>query len=228
LLKRLGIFGEVFSYIFQRRIVLWSEHYDVATILEQLIPTQVIWAPTFDSWFQNSKAFFLGQAAQPRFKTFIGPYHTSAYFSGWRRQSETNPPKLIAQISWRGLCSGTWQKRKWFDQQKRDRGGSPSVPMQQADWGCLGVIPAAPAPWCKQPLLNIKYFVPAGNEIVKLIVTAPRWFRRTDKKLTEKTLNWANGGIVFFFAVMIAIWLAAAWFLLAIPKPPTLFDMWPL
>jgi hypothetical protein len=41
-------------------------------------------------------------------------------------------------------------------------------------------------------------------------------------------LNWANGGIVFFFAVMIAIWLAAAWFLLAIPKPPTLFDMWPL
>jgi hypothetical protein len=27
-------------------------------------------------------------------------------------------------------------------------------------------------------------------------------------------MNWSKGGIVFFFAVMIAIWLAAAWFLL--------------
>jgi hypothetical protein len=28
--------------------------------------------------------------------------------------------------------------------------------------------------------------------------------------------------------VMIAIWLAAVWFFLSTPKPPTLFDMWPL
>jgi hypothetical protein len=32
-------------------------------------------------------------------------------------------------------------------------------------------------------------------------------------------MNWAKGGIVFFFAVMIAIWLVAAWFLLANPHP---------
>jgi hypothetical protein len=39
-------------------------------------------------------------------------------------------------------------------------------------------------------------------------------------------MNWAKGGIIFYFAVMIAIWLAAAWFLLANPKLPALFD-WP-
>jgi hypothetical protein len=33
-------------------------------------------------------------------------------------------------------------------------------------------------------------------------------------------LKWAKGGIVFFFAVMIAIWLGAAWFLLITPKSP--------
>jgi hypothetical protein len=27
-------------------------------------------------------------------------------------------------------------------------------------------------------------------------------------------MNWGKGGIVFFFAVMIAVWLAAAWFFL--------------
>jgi hypothetical protein len=36
-------------------------------------------------------------------------------------------------------------------------------------------------------------------------------------------MNWAKGGIVFFFAVMIAIWLAAVWFLLTNPKPVALF-----
>jgi hypothetical protein len=41
-------------------------------------------------------------------------------------------------------------------------------------------------------------------------------------------VNWAKGGIVFFFAVMIAIWLAAVWFLLTHRKPVTLFDAWPL
>jgi hypothetical protein len=35
--------------------------------------------------------------------------------------------------------------------------------------------------------------------------------------------NWAKGGIVFFFAVMIAIWLAAVWFFFLVPKPPALF-----
>jgi hypothetical protein len=39
-----------------------------------------------------------------------------------------------------------------------------------------------------------------------------------------EAMNWAKGGIVFFFAVMITIWLAAVWFLLAVPKPPGLFD----
>jgi hypothetical protein len=33
-------------------------------------------------------------------------------------------------------------------------------------------------------------------------------------------VNGANGGIVFFFAVMIAIWLGAAWFLLVKPPAP--------
>jgi hypothetical protein len=27
-------------------------------------------------------------------------------------------------------------------------------------------------------------------------------------------MNWGKGGIVFFFVVMIAVWLAAVWFLL--------------
>jgi hypothetical protein len=40
-------------------------------------------------------------------------------------------------------------------------------------------------------------------------------------------MNWAKGGIVFFFAVMIAIWLAAVWFLLTHPKPGALFNAWP-
>ena len=39
-----------------------------------------------------------------------------------------------------------------------------------------------------------------------------------------ESMNWAKGGIVFFFAVMIAIWLAAAWFLLFTQKPPALFE----
>jgi hypothetical protein len=33
-------------------------------------------------------------------------------------------------------------------------------------------------------------------------------------------LKWANGGIVFFFAVMIAIWFAAVWFVLVRPSAP--------
>jgi hypothetical protein len=33
-------------------------------------------------------------------------------------------------------------------------------------------------------------------------------------------LKWANGGIVFFFAVMIASWLAAIWFVLVRPPAP--------
>jgi hypothetical protein len=37
-------------------------------------------------------------------------------------------------------------------------------------------------------------------------------------------MNWAKSGIVFFFVVMIAIWLAAVWFLLVSPKPPALFE----
>jgi hypothetical protein len=41
-------------------------------------------------------------------------------------------------------------------------------------------------------------------------------------------MNWAKGGIVFFFAMMIAIWLAAVWFLLSTPKPPALFFEWPV
>jgi hypothetical protein len=35
--------------------------------------------------------------------------------------------------------------------------------------------------------------------------------------------HWAKGGIVFFFAVMIAIWLAAVWFFFLVPEPPALF-----
>jgi hypothetical protein len=37
-------------------------------------------------------------------------------------------------------------------------------------------------------------------------------------------MNWAKGGIVFLFAVMIAIWLAAVWFLFLVPEPPALFN----
>jgi hypothetical protein len=39
-----------------------------------------------------------------------------------------------------------------------------------------------------------------------------------------ESMNWAKGGIVFFFAVMIAIWLAAVWFLFLVPEPPALFN----
>ena len=34
-----------------------------------------------------------------------------------------------------------------------------------------------------------------------------------------ESMNWAKGGIVFFFAVMIAIWLAAVWFFVPCPRP---------
>jgi hypothetical protein len=37
-------------------------------------------------------------------------------------------------------------------------------------------------------------------------------------------MDWGKGGIVFFFAVMIAIWLVAAWFLLFGPTGPS---FWP-
>jgi hypothetical protein len=40
--------------------------------------------------------------------------------------------------------------------------------------------------------------------------------------LANLTLKWANGGIVFFFAVTIAIWFAAVWFVLVRP-PARLF-----
>jgi hypothetical protein len=33
-----------------------------------------------------------------------------------------------------------------------------------------------------------------------------------------ESMNWAKGGIVFFFAVMIAIWLAAVWLFLHFPE----------
>jgi hypothetical protein len=36
-------------------------------------------------------------------------------------------------------------------------------------------------------------------------------------------MNWAKGGVVFFYAVLIAIWLAAVLFLLFGPNPPALF-----
>jgi hypothetical protein len=39
-----------------------------------------------------------------------------------------------------------------------------------------------------------------------------------------ESMNWAKGGIVFFFAVMIAIWLAAVWFFFLVPEPPALFN----
>jgi hypothetical protein len=37
-------------------------------------------------------------------------------------------------------------------------------------------------------------------------------------------MNWSKGGIVFFFAVMVALWLVAVWFLMVVPKPAALFD----
>jgi hypothetical protein len=38
--------------------------------------------------------------------------------------------------------------------------------------------------------------------------------------LSGDTMNWAKGGIVFFFVVMIAIWFAAVWFVLVRPPAP--------
>jgi hypothetical protein len=37
-------------------------------------------------------------------------------------------------------------------------------------------------------------------------------------------MNWSKGGVVFFFAVMFTVWLAATWFVWFTPKPPALFE----
>jgi hypothetical protein len=61
----------------------------------------------------------------------------------------------------------------------------------------------------------------------ELIRRPAKWsksFLSVSERQSIRKYDWAKGGIVFFFAVMIAIWLAAAWFLLFTQKPPALFE----
>jgi hypothetical protein len=67
------------------------------------------------------------------------------------------------------------------------------------------------------PASPVKRIDPKTGEVVE-IISEREW---TSKYL--ESMNWAKGGIVFFFAVMIAIWLAAVWFFF-LPEPPALFN----